>query len=83
MTYRIYLATARFSDESPTSSDLPAERIFINASEVAEIWVETESTAVPDRGRAVSFALPRSLNLGFERVEGTVERRVEKQSPGG
>ena len=78
MTYRIYLAAARFSDEPAAGSDLPAERIFINASDVPEVWVETESTSVPDAGRAVVFALRRPLDLGFERVTGTVERRVEK-----
>jgi hypothetical protein len=82
MTYRIYLAAAQFSDTSPESSDLPAERVFVNASDVPEIWVETESNSVPDVGRAVSFALQRPLNIGFGRITGTIERRVRKQTPG-
>jgi hypothetical protein len=41
--------------------------------------VETESGSVPDPGKAVSFALSRPLDLGFERVIGTVERRVSKR----
>lgn len=79
MTYRIYLASARFTDGSPHISDLPVERVFINASDVPEIWVETESQTLPDVGRAASFALRRSLDVGFMRVSGTVVRAVEKQ----
>ena len=79
MTYRIYLASARFSDGQPEQFDLPVERVFINASDVPEIWVETESQAVPEVGRVATFALQRSLNVGIVRVSGTVERRVRKQ----
>lgn len=82
MTYRIYLAAARFSDSSPEPSDLPAERVFVNASDVPEIWVETESTSVPEVGRVVSFALRRPLKIGVDRITGTIERRVRKQTPG-
>lgn len=78
MTTRVYLAAARLVDESPVPSDLPAERVFINASDVPEVWVDTESPSVPDVGKAVSFALSRTLNVGFVRITGTVERRVSK-----
>lgn len=79
MTHRIYLAAARFADGPPQQSDLPAERVFIHAAAVAEIWVETESQSVPEAGRAVSFALSRPLDIGFERITGTVERKIRKQ----
>jgi len=78
MTTRVYLAAARLIDESPVESDLPAERVFINASEVPEVWVETESPSVPEVGKAAEFALSRSLQVGFVRITGTVERRVTK-----
>jgi hypothetical protein len=80
MTVRVYLQAARLLHESPQATDLPAERIFIHASEVPELWVETESTAVPAPGRAVSFALAHHLDIGFERVVGTVERAVSKRT---
>lgn len=80
MTYRVYLAAPRFTDSPPTASDLPAERVFVNATDVPEVWVETESIAIPEVGRLVSFALRRPLNIGFDRVTGTVERRVRKQT---
>lgn len=82
MTYRVYLAAARLSDSLPEPSDLPAERVFVNASDVPEIWVETESHSVPDIGRVVSFSLQRPLDIGFGRITGTIERRVRKQSSG-
>jgi hypothetical protein len=65
-------------DEDPLPTDLPAERVFVNASDVPEVWVETESPSVPDVGRAVTFALRRSLDIGFTRITGTIERRVRK-----
>lgn len=80
MTKRVYLAASRLSPEPPRPGDLLAERIFIHASDVPEVWVETESKSVPERGRAVSFALARPLDIGFERIEGTVERVVQKSS---
>lgn len=80
MTVRVYLQAARLLQGEPLASDLPAERIFIHASEVPELWVETESTAVPPAGRAVSFALARHLDVGFERITGTVERAVSKRT---
>lgn len=78
MTTRVYLAAVRLAAGPPEPNDLPAERLFINASGLAEVWVETESAAVPDRGKAVSFALATRLELGIERITGTVERNVEK-----
>jgi len=78
MTTRVYLAAARLVDESPHSDDLAAERVFVNASEVPEFWVETESPSVPEVGKAVGFAIRPSLNVGFTRVTGTIERRVTK-----
>jgi hypothetical protein len=78
MTNRIYLAAARFIDGSPMDSDIPVERVFVNASEVAEVWVETESASPPEPGKAATFALRRDLALGFSRITGTVERRVSK-----
>ena len=85
MTTRVYLAAARLVAGPPEAADLPVERLFINASDPTEVWVETESAAVPDRGKAVCFALTRRMDLGVERITGTVERQVEKgtTSPGG
>jgi hypothetical protein len=80
MTVRVYLAAARISSESPRPGDLPAERVFVHAADVPEVWVETESAEVPERGRVVSFALARPLDIGFERIVGTVERTVEKRA---
>lgn len=80
MTYRIYLAAARFVDGPPEVADIPAERVFVHAADVAEIWVETESRSVPETGRAVSFSLARPLDIGFGRITGTVERKIRKQT---
>ncbi len=79
MTVRVYLAAASVAPGPPLPGDLPAERVIVHASEVPEVWVETESTAIPDRGRAVAFALARPMDLGFERVVGTIERKVNKR----
>jgi len=81
MTFRIYLApaTVRLSNESPQPTDIPVERVFINAGAVAEFWVETESLAPLDPGRAVTFTLARSLSVGFQRISGTIERNLRKQ----
>ena len=79
MTVRVYLAAARLLPGPPQPSDLPAERLFIHASDLPEIWVETESGGVPERGRSVSFALARPMAMGFERIAGTVERIIDKQ----
>ena len=78
MTVRVYLTAARLSAGPPEAGDLPAERVFVNATEVSEVWVETESSAVPDRGRAVAFALMSPLDIGFERITGTIERTMTK-----
>jgi hypothetical protein len=80
MTLRVYLAAARLVAGSPQPGDLPAERVFIHASEVPELWVETESNAVPDIGRAVAFGFVRPLDIGIDRVVGTVERKVSKRT---
>lgn len=80
MTVRVYLGSARLAAGPPEPGDFPAERVFVHASEVPEVWVETESRVVPERGRAVSFALARSMDLGFERVTGTIERKVGKRA---
>lgn len=80
MTVRIYLAAATVAAGPPQPGDLPAERLFVHASDVPEVWVETESTAVPERGRVVAFALARPMDLGFERISGTIERTVNKRS---
>ena len=73
------MAAARLEAVAPMPGDLPAERVFIHASEVPEVWVETESALVPPVGRAVSFALAWHMEIGFERITGTVERTVAKQ----
>jgi hypothetical protein len=78
MRTRVYLTAARFVDEPPLQSDLPVERVFVNASDVPEVWVEAESPSIPDVGRIASFALSREMNLGFNRVTGTIERKVRK-----
>jgi hypothetical protein len=80
MTVRVYLAAGALLPGPPQPGDLPAERVFIHASDLPELWVETESGAVPAPGKAVSFALSRPLNLGFERITGTVERKVSKRT---
>lgn len=80
MTVRVYLLAARLLPGPPERTDLPAERLFVHASDVPEVWVETESTAVPAPGGAVAFALARPMSLGFERISGTVERKVAKRT---
>ena len=78
MTVRIYLRAARFEPGPAELTDLPAERVFVHASEVPEVWVELETSTIPDRGKAVAVTLARPMRLGFERVLGTVERVVVK-----
>jgi hypothetical protein len=80
MTLRVYLAAARLVAGPPQPGDLPAERIFIHASDAPELWVETESNSVPEPGRAVAFALAHPLDIGFERIVGTVERKLSKRT---
>jgi hypothetical protein len=78
MTTRVYLAAAVVRDEPMQPRDLPVERFFVNASEVREVWVETESDKVPEVGRAASFALVTPIDIGFRRITGTVERKMDK-----
>ena len=78
MTTRVYLVSAMFRDEPMQPRDLPAERVFVNAADVQEVWVETESDKVPEMGRAVAFALVNPLEIGFVRITGTVERKLDK-----
>ena len=80
MTTRVYLQAVQLAPGPPAEGDLPAERVFIHASDPAEIWVETESATIPERGRSVSFALARTLGIGFERISGTVERALDKRT---
>ena len=80
MSIRLYLAAARLLPGPPEPGDLRIARLFIDASELHEFWVETEYRDAPEVGKSVSFSLPRSLDLGFERVTGTVERRINKQT---
>lgn len=80
MTLRVYLGAAKFHDEAPKQGDLPAERIFIHASEVPELWVETEASNVPGPGRSAAFALTHHLDIGICRVTGTIERVVDKST---
>jgi hypothetical protein len=80
VTLRVYLAAAQVLNEPPQPGDLVAERMFIHASELPEVWVETEHQSVPDRGKAVTFALARPMGIGFERITGTVERKVPKRA---
>jgi hypothetical protein len=78
MTIRVYLQAVQLAPGPPVEGDLPAERVFINSSEPAEIWVETESTTIPEPGRTVSFVFSRMMGIGFERISGTVERVLDK-----
>jgi len=80
MTVRVYLAAAKLAAGPPERGDLPAERLFVHAAEVPEVWVETESRVIPERGRAVAFSFARPMALGVERITGTIERTVTKQS---
>lgn len=80
MTTRIYLASATFRDEQAQPRDMNAERVFVNAGDVREIWVETENESLPDVGKAVSFSLANSIDLGFRRITGTIERKIEKSA---
>jgi hypothetical protein len=80
MTVRVYLAAARLVEGPPQAGDHPAERLFVHASDVPELWVETESSTVPGPGRRVSFSLARPLDIGVGRIVGTVERVVSKET---
>lgn len=80
MTVRVYLAAVQVLNEPPQPGDLAAERVFVNASELREVWVETEHQSVPEVGKAVTFALARPMGIGFERIAGTVVRKVPKRA---
>ena len=80
MTVRVYLTSAQVLNEPPHPGDLVAERVFVHASDLPEVWVETEHQIVPDQGKAVAFALARPMGIGFERIVGTVERKVPKRA---
>lgn len=78
MPIRLFLTSARILEGPPGKDDIPVERFFVNASEVSEVWVDTEAATTPDPGKAATFVLARSLNIGFTRITGTVERKVQK-----
>lgn len=78
MTVRLFLTSVRIHEGAPENGDIPVERFFINASELPEVWVDTESTRAPDRGKSATFALARDMHLGFVRISGTVERKVQR-----
>jgi hypothetical protein len=80
MTVRVYLAAATLAPGPAEPTDLPAERVFVHASDLSEVWVETESRRVPEPGRSVSCVLARPMGLGFERITGTIERTVQKRA---
>ena len=80
MTKRLYLTAAQLLPGPPRPGDLPIARLFIDASDPHEFWIETEHADVPEVGKSASFSLPRPLSLGFERVTGTIERRINKQT---
>lgn len=81
VTYRLYLQAVAVHPGPAQPGDLQAERVFIHASSVPEVWVETEITRALPAGKAVSFVLARPMHLGFERITGTVERSIRKQHP--
>jgi hypothetical protein len=80
MTVRVYLASVSLAPGPAEPADLLAERIFVHASDLPEVWVETESQGVPEPGRSVSFILARPMGLGFERITGTIERTLQKRA---
>ncbi len=80
MAVRVFIQSGRVLPGPPQPGDLPAERVFINAADVPEFWVESDSESIPAVGRVVTFALSRPLDIGFERIIGTVERKVNKSS---
>lgn len=80
MTVRVYIATGKLLQGPPEAGDLPAERVFIHAADFPELWVETESSAVPDPGKTVAFSLTLAEDIGVNRIVGTVERLVSKET---
>jgi hypothetical protein len=80
VTVRVYLAAARLLDGPLQPGDLPAERLFVHASDLPELWVETESLMVPPPGKSVGFFLSSNIDIGVRRITGTVERVVSTQT---
>jgi len=78
MTVRLFLTSVKILEGTPETGDVLVERLFINASELSEVWVDTESARTPDRGKSAVFALARDMRLGFVRISGTVERKVQR-----
>ncbi len=78
MTVRVYLGAVTVLEGPPEPGDIPGERLFIDASDLSEIWIDTEQTALPDPGRPITFSFTRPLGIGFERVTGTIERVVNR-----
>lgn len=78
MPVRLFLTSAKILDGEPEADDIPVERFFINASDVPEVWVDTESMRIPERGKSATFSLARDMRLGFTRISGTIERQVQK-----
>lgn len=78
MTVRLFLTSAKILAGPPKPGDIPVERLFINASGLAEIWVDTESARTPEPGKSAEFALARDMRLGFVRLSGTIERKVQR-----
>ena len=78
MPVRLFLRSVKVLDGPAVSGDIPAERFFVNASDVPEVWVDTNATSTPEAGKAATFVLARNLDLGFLRISGTIERKVQK-----
>lgn len=78
MPVRLFLTSAKVLEGPVSPGDIPVERFFVNASEVSEVWVDTDAATVPETGRAATFALARNLDIGFLRISGTIERKVQK-----
>lgn len=78
MTVRLYLTSVTILPGPPQPDDIPVERLFINASDLPEIWVDTESARTPERGKSAAFALARDMRLGFVRLSATIERKVQR-----
>jgi len=80
MTVRVYLAAARVISGPAEPGDIPGERLFVHASDLPELWVETESLSVPAAGKSVAFCLSGEETFGLGRIIGTVERIVSKET---
>ena len=78
MPIRLFLRSVKVMEGPVTRGDIPVERFFVNAAEVSEIWVDTNAATTPETGKAATFVLARNLDIGFLRISGTVERKVQK-----